>query len=195
MPLIILILFAVNMNAETATLFVESTSEFHKLDADILKKEKKSATCIHCHLLDDKNNPNVKWLYPQENIPGKIINIETDNGEPDSFSKACLMCHDGNEASLVLNAPLSPCGLKNLAPISPNGANHPVFMEYTDKESLHSHSSVLSGDWNDANQVSDLLRDEKVVCISCHLPHHSKERGYLRTSMRGSKLCMGCHDK
>lgn len=176
--------------------FVEINAQFHKLSTDdINNKNKIDSLCINCHLLEDNNDSATKWLRPQETINTTIKNIEDKNGDPDSFSKACLSCHDGSQASLVLNAPLSPCGLKNLAPISPNGANHPVFMEYENKQGLHPQPSILQGDWKDAQKVSDLLRDEKMVCISCHTPHHSKSTRYLKASMRGSRLCMGCHNK
>lgn len=191
----ILLINTTNAGAEDASAFVESISEFHKIDADLLKKDKKSDSCINCHILDNMTEANDGWLRPKKSIRGEIINIDDSKGEPDSFSKACLMCHDGNMASLVLNAPISPCGLKSLVPVGPNGANHPVFMQYPHKPDLQNQSSALNGNWNDASKVSDLLRDEKLVCISCHIPHHSKERGFLRISMRGSALCMGCHIK
>jgi predicted CXXCH cytochrome family protein len=191
----ILLINITSVSAEVASSFVDATSEFHKLDADLLKKDKNSDLCINCHILDNMTDSNSGWLRPKESIKGEVINIDNSKGEPDSFSKACLMCHDGNMASLVLNAPLSPCGLKSLVPVGPNGANHPVFMQYAHKPDLQNPSSTLNGNWNDAAKVSDLLRDEKLVCISCHIPHHSKERGFLRTSMRGSGLCMGCHIK
>lgn len=200
MKYIIILVVALFINtttitAETGTSLFEMTSEFHKLDVDILKKDKKSDLCINCHILDDITDANSGWLRPKESIKGKIVNIDDSKGEPDSFSKACLMCHDGNMASLVLNAPLSPCGLRSLAPVGANGANHPVFMQYAHKPDLQNPSSILKGNWNNATKVSDLLRDEKLVCISCHIPHHTKERGFLRISMRGSGLCMGCHIK
>ena len=191
----ILITFSTNINAETKSTFIESATNFHKLDVDIYKKDKNNIECIHCHLLDDISNSDAKWFQPKNSIDGTIENFDDVNGNPDSFSKACLLCHDGSEASLVINAPISPCGIKSTVSVGQNGENHPVFIEYTNKQDLHDFSSSLNGAWNGATQVSDLLREKKVVCISCHLPHHSKRRGYLRTSMNGSRLCIGCHKK
>lgn len=175
--------------------FVQKNADFHTINIEQLKDNKTSGKCFSCHLFDKKLDSVSQWLTPQKSLDAEIQNLDTSNGDPDQFSRTCLMCHDGNEASLVLNAPLSPCGLKSLVPISPNGANHPVFVKYPNKRDYHNPSSTLNGIWNEATQVSDLLRDEKVVCISCHIPHHSKEIGFLRTSMRGSGLCMGCHKK
>lgn len=188
----VLLLSSSNMLADSSD-FVELNAEFHTLTTDSINKN--NNLCISCHLLEDSTNPDTAWLRPQETINTTVKNLDNSDGEPDSFSKACLSCHDGNEASLVLNAPISPCGIKSLASVSPNGANHPVFMTYTNKQGLHHSSSTLNGVWKEAKQVSDLLRDDKVVCISCHTPHHAKGTGYLKSSMRGSGLCMGCHEK
>lgn len=191
----LLLITKTTLIAETDS-FIELNADFHKFDVKELSKGEKSALCFNCHLFDTKKGSDTpSWLNPQKNITGTINNFDDSNGAPDPFSKACLMCHDGSLASLVINAPLSPCGLKGSGPVSQNGANHPVFMKYASKRDLHQPSTKLNGKWNEAEQVGDLLREEKIVCISCHSPHHNEDSGYLRTSMRGSGLCIGCHKK
>lgn len=190
-----LLLTATVIDADTKSSFVESASEFHNLDVELLQKDKTLSTCMNCHLFDKKLQSLSNWLTPRDSIDATVQNFDYDNGEPDPFSKACLMCHDGNTASLVLNAPISPCGLKGNKTVSMDGQNHPVFMKYEYKKDLNSPSSSLNGKWKDAKTVNDLLRDEKVVCISCHIPHHKKNEAFIRTSTKGSGLCLGCHNK
>ncbi len=192
LPLLV-ILFTTLLSNEKTT-FIEEASKFHKMDIKT-DKSKKELACVFCHIVDDIENTSSNWLNQKQSIEANIDNYDSSNGEPDSFSKACLICHDGNMASMVLNAPISPCGIKSTAPVSSNGANHPVFMVYNDRKDFKNSSSNLNGIWSEATQVSDLLRNQKIVCISCHIPHHTKESGYLRTSMKNSQLCMGCHKK
>ena len=195
--LILLPLFAAASQPQnSAPLLGSAASQFHRINPEAYSAEK-TAVCLTCHIVE-KNfdlSDSTQWLRPKSAIEGEVYNIDASRGMPDSFSKACLICHDGSTASLALNAPLSPCGLKSDRPVSSRGENHPVFMEYREKPDLQGRYSPLNGQWEKAETVGDLLRDEKIVCISCHLPHHNNGTGYLRTSMRGSALCLGCHKK
>ena len=195
--LMLLPLFAAASQPQnSAPLLGHSASEFHRLNPDAFSAEK-TALCLSCHIVENdfSTSDTAKWLRPKSTIDGEVHNIDESRGTPDAFSKACLICHDGSTASLALNAPLSPCGLKNDRPVSNRGENHPVFMEYREKPDLQGRYTLLNGQWEKAEIVGDLLRNEKIVCISCHLPHHNSGTGYLRTSMRGSALCLGCHKK
>lgn len=177
---------------------LHDASLFHKLNAD-LNASADNPICMQCHIQEmkiDEKSGLTPWAKPRKiDIP--IANIDESGGKADSFSTACLSCHDGNIGSMVANAPLSPCGLKSKMPVSDKGANHPVFIPYSKavEGELHPRHSPLKGEWVKAKEVNDLLRDDKVVCISCHVPHHSSDSGYLRTSQKNSALCLGCHNK
>lgn len=181
--------------AQTDSSLADAVPEYHKLDVETLKGAK-SDVCFNCHIHEmSADTDSMAWLQPQVRTMGTIENLDNRHGVPDPFSHACLICHDGSSASLAINAPISPCGIKSDRSFSAPGENHPVFMTYQNKKDLHNASEALQGEWSEATQVKDLLREGKVVCISCHTPHHNKDTGYLRVSRKGSALCMGCHKK
>lgn len=126
--LLIFILYIPNLNSDEKSSFINTSSKFHVLNIFANAKNKKDASCVYCHIVDDIKNTKKEWLQPTKEIKGDIFNFDATNGFLDPFSKACLICHDGSMASLVLNAPISPCGLKKITPVSSNGANHSVFM-------------------------------------------------------------------
>lgn len=164
--------------------------DFHRLDINDTVMQKNDL-CSNCHVTATDMNSNINWTQPKDSIDGTINNYYDNFGTPDSFSKACLLCHDGSKASLALNAPLSPCGIKG----KNTSRGHPIFVNYTIKNDLHNPSTLLGEVWRDAKTVGDLLRDNKIVCISCHLAHNGEGAGYLRTYSTNSMLCLGCHNK
>lgn len=176
---------------------LQEGAAFHKMKIDP-NASKDDPACMQCHVHTMKTDPAsdpARWSKPRE-IDVAIADMDESGGKADPFSIGCLSCHDGNIGSVVMNAPISPCGLKSKAPVTDKGKNHPVFMPYDgSRKELHPPHSVLKGEWEGAKRVNDLLRDEKVVCMSCHVPHHSSESGYLRTSQKNSALCIGCHNK
>lgn len=171
-------------------------TKFHSLSPSDFFSNEKSA-CKACHIEKksmELGGINLAWGSAVDNLP---VNIADGNKKwaADRASVMCLGCHDGSIGSMVQSAPKSPCGINpNLPPVA-TAANHPVFIGYNETKNLHPRSNFLQGIWTDAKTVGDLLREEKVVCISCHIPHHNDESGYLRTSNRGSALCFGCHKK
>lgn len=165
------------------------TYDFHKLDVNNSTIQK-SDFCFNCHI-SKTDMDSSDWLTPKNYIDGEINNYYDSLGTPDSFSKTCLLCHDGNDVSLAAHIPLSPCGLKT----NDTGRGHPIFVTFSDKNGLHDPSEPLGDVWRDGKIVGDLLRDDKVVCVSCHTAHNSKGDGYLRTYNTSSMLCLGCHNK
>ena len=163
--------------------------------------------------------------------------VGNDDGTLASPSLACLSCHDGVSAiDSVLNAPGSgmntiagtiTMGELNTTSVGQlfggnigGGANgnevdmsndHPVSVVYkgdvaNPPASLKTTGTVLTG-WVGAASISDLLRNTRVECSSCHDPHNgyaspaqqgtgvAPQVNYLRMSNANSALCLGCHDK
>lgn len=73
--------------------------------------------------------------------------------------------------------------------------DHPMSIEYIPgRGSLKATTTDLTGFWK-ADKISNLLRNGKVHCTSCHDPHGTGNSLYLRSNNEGSNLCFGCHDK
>lgn len=85
--------------------------------------------------------------------------------------------------------------------------DHPVSITYTDANaSLNPKAGVFgagttgySATWTtpDGTQdISSVLRSDKVECSSCHDPHLGGNDTFLRVATnQGSVLCLGCHAK
>ncbi len=147
---------------------------------------------------------------------------------PSNSSKACLSCHDGVSAiNSVVNAPGSGLGsgtvtmatttmpdtsITNIGEFGTGaGTNvnlsndHPVSIIYdATKASLRpTTETVAIAGWvtpvGTAGAISNLLRNDRVECSSCHDPHLGPEAGqelFLRSGTNtGSQLCLGCHNK
>ena len=112
---------------------------------------------------------------------------------PDS-SLVCLSCHDGvNAEDRVINFP----GLSSYHAISSrsvfDGA-HPISVIYKEGFAGLRLKSTPIYNWNNASTINDLLRDDRIQCVSCHEPHSSVYERYLRHE-EGSAICTSCHDK
>lgn len=149
---------------------------------------------------------------------------------PTNSSLACLSCHDGvSGVDSIVNAPGS--GAKNEADnanaiaaftLVDYGGNigsytsfvdlsndHPISIVYdtaadsTKKGSLKAAGTTTLTGWVGADLVSDLLRNGRVECGSCHDPHNGGQTqsvantqvNFLRVSNAGSALCIACHAK
>lgn len=153
-------------------------------------------------------------------IAGTSVGADA-NGTVGNASLACLSCHDGvsavnsivNTAGSGLNADTtnyltSFMGSSSAKVVTATATNigtdlrndHPITLAYTaGKAGLRATSSnlntVTTVTWTGATLVSDLLRNNKVECSSCHDPHEAVNVSFLRATNAGSKLCIGCHDK
>lgn len=152
--------------------------------------------CQQCHPVsfeDAKRTVN-RWDKNHLVLRSSAHGIVTTTEITDPYSLACLACHNGNDA---MNAPvkLPPCP-STTPEISGNVKNHPVFIAYpSGRSDFRAPGESLPGTWDEAQTVNDLMRNGQIVCISCHVPHLSQEKGTLRTPVQGSLLCFGCHRK
>ncbi len=139
------------------------------------------------------------------------------DASPSGASMACLSCHDGVSAlNSVINAPGS--GRYNTTgsfigtnpPLAATmvgvpykavglGGNmkddHPISIEYIPgRGSLRPINTPVIGIFG-ASVISDLLKNGKVQCTSCHDPHGTPYNEYLRNGNTNSELCVTCHNK
>jgi len=156
-------------------------------------------------------------------MAGQTIAGTLTDATPTDQTLACLSCHDGVSAiDSVVNAPGSGRSDVNGIAIGGYGAiatipnaeyksvgvanslsggsgdlrnDHPVSLVYAPgKAGLKPLNTTLVG-WKGANQISDLLRNGKVQCTSCHDVHNNTNLMYRRINNDNSELCIGCHVK
>ncbi len=148
---------------------------------------------------------------------GVTIAGTTSDATPTGASMACLSCHDGVSAmNSVVNAPGAGNSDINGVLIGTNPAtpatmvsvayksvglsgdmtdDHPISIQYIEGRASLRPVNTPVVDIVGASFVSDMLRDGKVQCSSCHDVHGTPYNTYLRSHNTGSALCFACHDK
>jgi predicted CXXCH cytochrome family protein len=150
-------------------------------------------------------------------ISGVTVAGTPTDVSPSGASMACLSCHDGISAmNSVINAPgagnydatgsyigTNPALAATMVEVAYKAVgldgdmtdDHPISIEYIPgRGSLRAVNAALT-DIFGASTVSDLLKDGKVQCTSCHDPHGTPYNTYLRNGNTNSELCIGCHNK
>ena len=131
----------------------------------------------------------------------------------DSVSLYCMSCHDGNTAlGAVKNVPLdAPGGITPAGTLitgsamlndSPNSLmnDHPVNFNLTNGADP-AIGAVTTNTVGTASITKKLplfksaRGNTSLECASCHAVHDNAEGMFLRTTMNGSLLCLGCHIK
>ncbi len=150
-------------------------------------------------------------------VAGVTIAGTTTDTAPTGASMACLSCHDGVSAmNSVINAPgagnsdingvligtnpATPATMPALAykAVGSGGDmtdDHPISIQYIEGRASLRPINTPVIDIVGASFVSDMLRDGKVQCSSCHDVHGTPYNTYLRSHNTGSALCFACHDK
>ena len=104
----------------------------------------------------------------------------------DSFSAACLGCHDGKSASKVRPAIVnSPGRKKDTSAMSL--AKHSIGMDYE----KYSAASTTLKSLDEMGQHLNLT-EGRVSCITCHDPLNP-EKNHIRATKTGVDLCSACH--
>lgn len=139
----------------------------------------------------------------------------------DSISLFCMSCHDGSTAlggASVHNNPVDqPSGITvaDVAGRVSSGAldaaskynlttnladDHPVNFVVT--SGADSNIGTVTGATMKTGSVTNpfpLFKSERgattLECGSCHAVHDNTDPPFLRTTMKGSQLCLGCHIK
>lgn len=140
----------------------------------------------------------------------EALGTEPEDGGrgPGSSSLVCIACHDGLQAPSVSAAPA-------------HGDGHPVGVPYAGERSVLATGqrwdesdfeaparAVVNGRptfWIDVDsragrQKADLFMparsDERpyVECATCHDPHGTPNRAFLRVTHEGGRICMSCHN-
>ena len=169
--------------------------------------------CVFCHTPHGANplNPPLwnREFSSANYTPYTSPSLQSSVGQPTSYSKLCLSCHDGTIAiGSVRNIGGAPTVVSGLeAPMPPGstliGTNltndHPVSFvfdqalrsadqELADPGLLMGSIKLYPGATSDASSVQ---------CTSCHDPHEGRIGKFLRKSPMGQSdnLCLTCHQK
>ena len=169
--------------------------------------------CVFCHTPHGANplNPPLwnREFSAANYTPYTSPSLQSSVGQPTSYSKLCLSCHDGTIAiGSVRNIGGAPTVVSGLeAPMPPGstliGTNltndHPVSFvfdqalrsadqELADPGLLMGSIKLYPGATSDASSVQ---------CTSCHDPHEGRIGKFLRKSPMGQSdnLCLTCHQK
>jgi len=178
-----------------------------------IKATTETQICVFCHTPHGANplNPPLwnREFSSANYTPYTSPSLQSSVGQPTSYSKLCLSCHDGTIAiGSVRNMGGAPTVVSGLeAPLPPGstliGTNltndHPVSFvfdqalrsadqELADPGLLTGPIKLYPGATSDANSVQ---------CTSCHDPHEGRIGKFLRKSPMGQSdnLCLTCHQK
>lgn len=135
-------------------------------------------------------------------------------GQPDGVSKLCLSCHDG---TVAVDSFAGETGnwYTSVGNMGTNlASHHPISFNFNEAlassdGTLHNPEATPSGLGGTID--SDLLRNGRMECTSCHDVHVPRNDSgcagchfvhgqatrtlSLRKSNEGSALCFTCHDK
>jgi predicted CXXCH cytochrome family protein len=179
-----------------------------------IKATTQTEICVFCHTPHGANplNPPLwnREFSSANYIPYTSPSIQATVGQPTSYSKLCLSCHDGTIAiGSVRNLGGAPKILSGLeAPLPPGSTligatltnDHPVSFVFD--QALRSADQELA----DPNSLTGVIKlypgtspgvRDSVQCTSCHDPHEGRIGKFLRKNPmgQGDNLCLTCHQK
>lgn len=143
-------------------------------------------TCKPCHVNESNTNSHVSntllWNQRKSDIVFDLYSKSYLAGVPGGNSKLCLSCHDGIIGTEIHNdeSPDEGQNHKNLM------VNHPVSVIYDVKlpgNRMRLNDPNVKESGLGGTISSDMLRNGKVECTSCHDIHVA----------RNNEGCTGCH--
>jgi len=141
---------------------------------------------------------------------GDIAELGGVDNTSATASNLCLSCHDGTIAINSFNNPSNANPTTTMVGVDSGTGGIPSTSKTnlgTDLTNDHpvnfSYTTALAnqdGTLNDPGAQGDALPsvrlfNNKLQCASCHDPHTSAQKTFLRASMAGSGLCLICHNK
>ncbi len=163
--------------------------------------------CIVCHTPHGSDALATSFggkLWNREISAGPFTPYDSDTldaavGTPDGSTRLCLSCHDGSIAIDSFGGKTGSSFVNGDAKINDLSTEHPVSFVYD------SSLSAIDGGLFDPSispsglggtVQNDMLRSNKVQCVSCHDVHNKYGvDDLLLKSNSGSSLCLTCHNK
>ncbi len=180
--------------------------------------------CVFCHTPHNAKQDIPLWNRSNPTGTFTLYSSSSMNNTPvksgftaDSISLFCMSCHDGATGlgSAVHNDPNgTPITMDASGTVISGDANlstdlsddHPVnFLVTADKIAADGNLGALNTATNPPTMNTTLTKglplfrsgrgDTTLECGSCHSVHDNTDAPFLRTTMKGSLLCLGCHKK
>jgi len=169
-------------------------------------------TCRFCHtphpIIDDNGvviskgiwrvSPSSKVfaLYSSETL-GNISNRSSFT--TDSVSLICMGCHDGSAMTNpmeITNTMWSDGNLTKTHPVNFNVASNKQTRHDGSFDLVYTEGNKYMGIRVNAFPLFASSRGAtSLECSSCHMVHDNYYEPFLRSTMAGSALCFGCHNK
>lgn len=179
-----------------------------------IKATTETQICLFCHTPHGANPlqpPLWNRNFSSANyVPYTSPSLQASVGQPTSYSKLCLSCHDGTIAiGSVRNLGGAPTVVSGLEAPLPAGStligtvltnDHPISFVFD--QTLRSADQELA----DPSLLTGPIKlypganpgvGDSVQCTSCHDPHEGRIGKFLRKSPTGQSdnLCLTCHQK
>lgn len=160
--------------------------------------------CVVCHTPHNAGNSIIPlWSHKTTQATFTVYSSTTLNaqvGQPSGISLACLSCHDGTVALDSYGSKTGTAFIQGNALLGTDLTNdHPISFTY------NTALATVAGDLQDPATAgsgvgttiqNDLLRNNKMECISCHDVHNGANSQHLLVKGNaGSALCFTCHKK
>lgn len=168
--------------------------------------------CQYCHSAHDNHlyaalwnkDPSVFRLYSAVDAASKTFKTGITEG---SKSLTCMACHDGSTFGHFPHQTTIPAGDTNFGADLTN--SHPINFQVTSTDTQNdlwvdgaSYTGSQMGRMDQNPYPLYLIGgsgersgSRALECNSCHDIHNSNYSPFLRETMDGSKLCLGCHNK
>lgn len=160
--------------------------------------------CVACHTPHNAQTGSTTPLWNHASTTATFTMYTSSTmkavaaGQPTSYSKACLSCHDGTVALDSFGGKTGTAGTMGGAEKlgSDLSDDHPISITYDTTLATANGGLVTPASTAgvDASKTIPLFAG-KLECATCHNAHDNANGSFLRKSNAGSALCLSCHTK
>ena len=182
-----------------------------------------SQICVFCHTphnpvknvpLWNRNDPSgaSTFMLYTGSATIKTSGNKIGSINANSISLFCLSCHDGANGlwALVRNQGTNDSGKTNSMRVGATRTNIGAGQNLTNDHPINVRIGLAASDTGDVstnwNAASDIVTNglrlfkinadsDYVECASCHDPHKTENKKFLRKGNASSNLCLTCHNK
>lgn len=148
--------------------------------------------CKFCHVPHNPLNQNDAPLWNHSDSTQTFTFYDGSTGPAARATLQCLSCHDGVTNIDAFGGMAGTTDMKTKFP----GTTAIIGTDLQDDHPVSVTYIVQAGKFKDINGSTAVkLFNGKVECASCHNPHLTDNKKFLRSTNAKSALCLTCHDK